>query len=115
MSKVVTYANDERQCFCQIKFDSGERVLISVAGMPTPSIKIIQLAYFGMIPTKTIWEYNLQRAGTPESYVVNMIKMFPQKKYGPLAPLDIIRDTLLACKSTEEAHTLLVEREKNTL
>jgi hypothetical protein len=43
MGKVVTYANNDRQCLCQIKFESGERVLISIAGPPNAGVKIMKL------------------------------------------------------------------------
>jgi hypothetical protein len=58
VSTVVTYRNNERQCFCQIKFDTGERALISIAAAPTPSVKVLKLAFGGLIPRQTIWEYN---------------------------------------------------------
>ena len=59
MTSVVTYANNERQAFCQIKFDTGERVLISIAGLPKPSVKIMRLAFGGLFPVKTIWGIQL--------------------------------------------------------
>jgi hypothetical protein len=63
MSSVVNYANNERQCFCQIRFDSGERVLISIAALPKPSVKIIRVTLGGLVPRETIWEYSVDRTG----------------------------------------------------
>ena len=62
MAKVVTYANNGRQCFCQIKFESGERILISIAGPPNAGVKIMKLL-LGFIPTQTVWEYTAAMAG----------------------------------------------------
>lgn len=111
MSSVVTYANNERQCFCQIKFDSGERVLISIAAAPTPSLKIMRLAFGGLIPRQTIWEYNPTMAGGYGAYIKKLMTMFPPDPNGPVHPLDVIRDTLLQCSSIEDARRALLERE----
>jgi hypothetical protein len=77
MSSVVTYANNEPQCFGQIKFDSGERVLISIASAPTPSIKIMGLALGSLILRQTIWEHNPTMAGGYNAYVKKLMEMFP--------------------------------------
>lgn len=111
MSSVVTYANNERQCFCQIKFDSGERVLISIAGTPTPSLKVIRLALGGLIPRQTIWEFNATMAGGPDAYVRGLMEMFPPDPKGAIHPLDVIRDTLLQCPSIDDARRMLLGRQ----
>ena len=102
MGKVVTYANNSRQCFCQIKFESGDRVLISIAGPPNAGVKIIKLL-FGIIPTQTVWECSAAKAGGFDSYVHKLHRMFPELKH----PLDSIRDRLLICKSIPEARDTL--------
>jgi len=53
MAEVVAYANNSCQCVCQIKFESGERVLSSIAGLPNAGVKIMKLL-FGNIPTQTV-------------------------------------------------------------
>lgn len=111
MSSVVSYANNERQCFCQIRLDSGERVLISIAGRPTPSLKVIRMMLGGLIPGKTIWEYNATQAGGLEAYARGLVQMFPRDPKGPVHPLDIIRDALLRCSSIENARRTLSERQ----
>ena len=112
MSAVVTYRNNERQCFCQIKFDTGERVLVSIApAAPTPSVKVLRLALGGLVPRQTVWEYNPTMAGGYNAYVENMIKMFPPSDDRPAHPLDVIRDTLLPCSSIEEARRTLLKCE----
>lgn len=107
MSSVVTYKNNTRMCFCQIKFTDGERVLISIATVPRPAITISKLK-FGMIPTKRIWEYNPMMAGGYESYVRNLIIMFASDKCPGKHPLDAIRDILLRCDSIDEAQRTLL-------
>jgi hypothetical protein len=102
MGKVVTYANNSRQCFCQIKFESGERVLISIAGPPNAGVKIMKLL-FGIIPTQTVWECSAAMSGGFDSYVHKLHVMFPELKH----PLDSIRDRLLACKSIHETRDSL--------
>ena len=114
MSSVVTYANNQRQCFCQIRFDSGERVLISIASLPTPSLKVVRMALGGLIPRQTVWEYNATMAGGSDVYVRGLMKMFPPAPNGPIHPLDIIRDTLLRCSSIDDARRTLLERQART-
>lgn len=111
MSAVVNYRNNELQCFCQIKFDTGERVLVSIATFPTPSVKIFRLALGGFLPRQTIWEYNPTMAGGYNAYVENLMKMFRPAGDEPAHPLDVIRDTLLPCSSLEEARRTLLNCE----
>jgi hypothetical protein len=40
--------------YSQIKLDSGEKVLISIAN----DIKIFKLKFFGTIPSQTVWEFS---------------------------------------------------------
>jgi len=76
MSSVVRERDDGSQCWCQILFDSGERVLISIAGKPTPSVKVLRLALAGLIPVKTIWELTPAKAGGDDAFVHYFMKMF---------------------------------------
>ncbi len=111
MSQIVTYVNDARRCFCQIKLDSGERVLISIAGLPNPSIKVLRLALAGLIPLGSIWEHNLKLAGSLDKYVSQLLKMFPPNEAGSMHPLDLVRDILLKCASAKEGRRVLLERQ----
>jgi hypothetical protein len=49
--RFVTYKNDASRCFCQVRLDSGERVLVSGA---KGEIKLVKLGFRGMIPIGTI-------------------------------------------------------------
>ncbi len=108
MGKVVNYAKNPRQCFCQIKFESGERVLISIAGPPNAGVKVMKLL-FGFIPTQTVWECSAAMAGGFDSYVQKLNLMFPEPKH----PLDSFRDRLLACTSIAEARDALLAVERD--
>ncbi len=116
MSEVITYKNDKFACFCQIKLDSGERILISIASAPSPSIKILELA-LGTIPTKTIWEFNPTMAGGYRAYIEKSIKIFTDPKLEASdeikQPLDAIRDKLLPCHSVKEVLHVLLDAERN--
>jgi hypothetical protein len=111
MSSVRAYGNSDGKCFCQIQFDSGERVLISIATVPTPTLKVFRLAFGGLIPRQTIWEYNPTMAGGYNAYIQNLMEMFPPNPEGSVDPLDIIRDTLLQCSSLDDARRTLLNRE----
>lgn len=112
MSSVVTYQNTDRQCFCQIKFSSGERVLVSITSSPVPSVKVIRMGLRGLLPRDAIWEYNATMAGTAGAYTQNLMKMFPPDPGQSVHPLDVIRDTLLPCRSIAECRRALMARQE---
>jgi len=66
----------EHQRFYRIKFGSGERALVLIAGMPVPSVKLVRLALGGVIPWQTVWEYNPIRAGGFSDYIHKLKAMF---------------------------------------
>ena len=112
MSSVVNYANNKYQCYCQIKLDSGERVLISIANAPKPGVKIIKL-FLGFLPLQTIWEYNPMMAGGYDAYIRKLVKMFHDPlESEPKHPLDTFRDRLLPCKSIAEVQNSLLQAER---
>ncbi len=56
MSQVITYKNEGvKGVYSQIKLDSGERVLLSIAAN---EIKIFKLKFFGTMPSQTVWEFS---------------------------------------------------------
>lgn len=110
-SKVIAYQNTDRVCFCQIKFSSRERILISIASVPEHSIKVIKLLA-GLVPYRTIWEFNATKAGGKDPNA-GMIAMFtdqtaPEVKH----PLDAIILKLVPCRSCNEALHVLQQAEK---
>lgn len=112
--KVTHYANNKYMCCCSIKLGSGERVLISIATAPTPSVKIVKMGPFGIFPVQTIWEYNPTMAGGYDAYFQKMMMMFqdPLAKE-PKHPLDTLRDRLLPCKSIAEVRDSLFNAERS--
>lgn len=111
---VTHYANNKFMCCCSIKLASGERVFISIASAPTPSVKIQKMALFGMLPVQTIWEYNPVMAGGYDAYIRKMMMMFQDPLADqPKHPLDILRDRLLPCTSISEVRDSLFRAERS--
>lgn len=111
MSKVIAYKNDARHCFSQIRFDSRERILISVANNPVHSIKVIKLLA-GIIPYKTVWEYSLPEGETAgHGKLISLFTDQSAKKVDH--PLDAITTKLLTCRSCSEAVWVLQQAERN--
>jgi hypothetical protein len=110
MSKVIAYKNTDRHCFSQIRFDSRERILISVANTPVHSIKIIKL-FAGIIPYKTVWEFSLQEGEADgPAKLISLFADKADKKFDH--PLDAITVRLLTCRSCGEAAWLLQQAER---
>jgi hypothetical protein len=107
IATIVTYRNNATQCFCQLRFQSGERVLISIAGQPYSSIRISRLSARGYWPVETIWELDSTRLGGLEAMVKAFMAMFPPNPPEVVHPLDVIRDSLLPCGSIQEALLVL--------
>lgn len=100
MSYVVAYNADGvgGSCFCQIKLDSGERVLISMSGYPYVA-QIMKVA-FGAIPTGAVW-----KCGNPGPILA---RLFPHNKdWSKKGVLDLLRNELLKCQSIAEVKELL--------
>lgn len=114
MSKVIAYKNTDRLCFCQMQFDSKERILISIANVPGPSIKVIKLLA-GIIPSKTIWEFSAATAGEKDAYNRLVAVLREQTGTQSKHSLDAIIKKLLPCKSCREAVRALSQTEEETL
>jgi hypothetical protein len=93
--------------------DSGERIFISIASVPSPSIKISKVNFL-RLPVKTVWEYNPTMAGGYGAYVQKLIEMFADPSDDePKHPLDVLRDRLLPCGSIDEVLKSLIEAEQS--
>jgi hypothetical protein len=86
------------------KFDTGERVLISIAGTPSPRAS---RSYFG--GQSGIQPLNGRRIRRLRQKIDEDLP--PRARAGPVHPLDVIRDTLLPCTSIDEARRKLLECE----
>ena len=110
MSKLIAYKNTDRLCFCQIKFDSREKVLISIANVPQQSIKVIKLLA-GIIPYKTIWEFSAGPSDGNDGHN-RLLSMFTDQAATKVQhPLDAIIIKLLQCRSCDEASRTLLQAE----
>lgn len=99
MSKIVTYKNEgSKGVFCQIKLDSGERVLVSV--YEPMQVKVIKV-WLGIIPIKTIWG--------PKS-VPEVLELFFNKDKQDKSVLDVMVNRILNCKSIKEIKNNLTEK-----
>lgn len=111
MTKLIAYKNADGVCFCQIKFRSRERILISIATVPEPSIKVMKLLA-GIIPFKTVWEFNAPNRAEKDPYA-GLISMFTDRKSSEVDhPLDAIIIKLIPCRSCNEAVSVLRQAEK---
>jgi hypothetical protein len=106
MSKVIAYNKTERHCFCQIRFNSRERVMVSVASVPDYSIKVMKLI-FGIFPYKTIWEYNAKATAEKKAHKELITLFLGQSGKKADHPLDAIIIKLLECRSCTEAELVL--------
>lgn len=111
MSSVVRERDDGVQSWSQIRFDSGERVLISIAGKPSLSVTVFRLAFAELIPVKKIRELNEIKIGDHDVVVLQFTKMFMPDEAEIIRPLAAIRNVRLKCASNEEARKRISERE----
>ena len=114
MSSIVRERDDGSQCWCEILFDSGERVFISIDGAPTASITVRRLVIAGLIPLTTVWQLTPAKVGGYDAYVSCFMRMFSINEMKRRRPLEAIRNVLLRCSSTEQARRRLCELEANS-
>lgn len=100
MSKVITYKNTVSECFCQIKLDDGNRILISIAN----TICLYKMKWLGAWPSEKLFEFSLSQFLYSKFPPVKKVR----EQTGSFAdPLDILRDVLIQCNSIEEVKTAL--------
>lgn len=111
MPEIVTYKNSGRMCFCQIRYENGERVLVSISGGTNPCVDIRRLGFLGLFPKDSIWKFSVSDAGSPDDYVRKLALMFPEALENLANPLDAFRDLLLSCSSICDAKRELENRQ----
>ncbi len=104
MGQIITYKNEGVSgVFSQIKFDNGERILVSIAN---DEIKIFKLILGGSIPAKTIWHY-------PNLY--KFVELLFKKGVSD-HPLDLLVNKLITYNSISEVQNgldnFIIELEK---
>ena len=93
--------------------DNGERILISIAAVPIPSIKIMELSHSGIWPKRTIWEYDSRIVGGEEAYARDLFEMFEDPIDDVFKhPLDILRDRFLTCRSISDIKDSILNAER---
>lgn len=112
VSKVIAYKNTERHCFCQIRFSSRERVMVSIASVPVHSVKVIKLIA-GIFPLKTIWEYTASAANEKAAHKELITLFLGRSDNKADHPLDAIIIKLLACRSCTEAVLMLRDAQQD--
>jgi hypothetical protein len=106
MSKVIAYKNTQQHCFCQIRFRSRERIMVSIASVPVHSVRIIKLVA-GIFPVKTVWEYTASSVNEKAAHKELIALFLGQSEKKADHPLDAIIIRLLECRSSNEAALLL--------
>lgn len=110
MGEVITYASDKRRCYCQLKLDSGERILVSIGrghDGTTATIKIFRLL-LGMIPTSTVWESDNIGREVARLYLHSVEwERLVKEVRSQTDILNLFRDDLIRCKSIAEVRERL--------
>lgn len=100
MARVVTYRNEHGYCFCQVRLDSGERVLISIA---QSGIQLRRLALGGLVPRELVAEW-------PVAHLREAVDLFADPARPSQHPLDTIKDKLLTMQSLADLREFLRRR-----
>lgn len=103
MGKIITYKNSPSGKFCQIKYDDGNRILISLA---QTGVKISKLKWVGLVPSETILDIS-----TPDMFSDKYKATREKLNEVSLEPdlLDVFKDLLLPCNSLDEVKGKLDE------
>lgn len=98
MAQVVTYKNEPpERMYCQLKLDSGERILISIAHS---GIRISKLGFGGRLRTSTIWK--CKRDEIREAF-----ELFADPDKPLTSTLDAIKDKLIDFESIADVKGFL--------
>ena len=94
MGEIVRERNSGSQCFSTVRLDSGDIVMVSIAGTEG---KIFRMAANGTIPAETLWQED-------------DVNSLPQVFYDPASPnkhpLELIRDVVLMCRDVADVREL---------
>ena len=68
-TRVVSSRHNAGTCSYLFELATGERIVVSIARHPAPSIKIVRQSLFGTIPRRTIWEYSREMLREPAEFM----------------------------------------------
>lgn len=96
MSEIISYKNDSTGAFCQIKYEDGNRILISSAQV---GIAVHRLKWLGLVPAES-----LLNISTEDLFSDNYKSALSKLTEISTAPniLDAFKDWLLPLKSIKE-------------
>lgn len=103
MGKIITYKNSPSGKFCQIKYEDGNRILISLA---QTGIRISKLKWAGLVPSKIIFDISTTDM-VSDKYKATREKLTEVSLEPDL--LDVFKDLLLPCNSLGEVKNKLNE------
>lgn len=103
MGKIITYKKGPSGKFCQIKYDDGNRILISLA---QTGVRISKLKWAGLIPSEAIFDISTSDMFS-DKYKVAREKLTEVSLEPDL--LDVFKDLLLPCNSIKEVKGKLDE------
>ncbi len=97
MTKIITYKSGSSSKYCQIKFNDGNRILISVA---QTGIKISKLKWGGLIPSETVFEISTSDLFSDK---YKFARENLTKKSLEFDMLDVFKEILLKVNSLDQA------------
>ena len=115
LTSIVTQGSDDSASWCEILFDSGERVFICIEIAPAASIKVTRLVLAGLIPVKIVWELTPAKVGSYNAYVTCFDRMFSINKINRRGLLEAVEDVVLQCSSIDQAQKTLSELEAHSM
>jgi hypothetical protein len=111
VAKVLTYSNGAITCYSTIQLDDGNKVFISIAGTPTPSVRVSKSRLMGLV-NSALWGFTPEMAGGYDAYVRKMMRAFGDPNGEPQHPLDAIKDLVMTCRTIEEVRDKLFAAER---
>lgn len=116
MSEQITYRNDQKQQFCQIRLSDDTRLLISVA---EESVNVMKMKWRGLVPGETLYSIQIKSLSENPNYakVVSYLRKTDgagleysteSKKYG-YNQLDVFRVLLLKCETLSDVNIALAK------
>ncbi len=95
MAEIINYRDDANHCFSQLKFENGERILVSIG---SGSIEVYKLILWGLLPISVVW-----KAEVPDDTAF----LFESESDFQRRPLELIVERIRHCRSIKEVNSRL--------